>query len=179
MAVGADVPEGSPLLVFGAGARGRREGKVFAGWWLLKDPQPEATLKKSQLIDIALWVPTLFLAYVFFRQGTSKFDDTSGWSRAFAVWHFPVWFRVLIGCLESGAAALLLTRRTASVGAAIIAVVMLGGMGTHIYWGQPGQVRSEVVPLALSLIIFFGRRRHLLAMGERRGWFAGARAQRA
>ena len=136
-------------------------------------------MKKSLWIDIALWVPTLFLAYVFFRQGTSKFDDSSGWSRAFQLWHFPVWFRVLIGCLETGAAALLLTRRTASIGAAIIALVMLGGMGTHIYWGQPGQVRSEVVPLVLSLIVFFGRRAHLVALLDRLGWFAGARAQSA
>jgi putative oxidoreductase len=143
------------------------------------DPQPEVVVKKSVLVDIALWIPTLFLAWVFFRQGTSKFDDTSGWSRAFLVWHFPVWFRILIGCLETGAAALLLTRRTASIGAAIIAVVMLGGMGTHIYWGQPGQVRSEIVPLTLSLIVFFGRRAYLSAMLARLGWFARVREQRA
>ena len=136
-------------------------------------------MKKSLWIDIALWVPTLFLAYVFFQQGTSKFDDTSGWSRAFEVWHFPVWFRVLIGCLETGAAAMLLTRRTASIGAATIALVMLGGMGTHIYWGQPSQVRSEVVPLVLSLIVFFGRRAHLVATLGRLGWFPRARAQSA
>jgi uncharacterized membrane protein YphA (DoxX/SURF4 family) len=135
-------------------------------------------MKKPLLVDLALWVPALFLAYVFFRQGTSKFSDTSGWARAFDLWHFPVWFRVLIGCLETGAAALLLTRRTASIGAAIIAVVMIGGMGTHIYWGQPTQVRSEVVPLALSLIVFFGRRSQLRAVLARLGWF-GAHPHRA
>lgn len=134
-------------------------------------------MKKSLWVDIALWVPALFLAYVFFRQGTAKFSDTSGWARAFVLWHFPVWFRVLIGCLETGAAGLLLTRRTAPIGAAIIAIVMLGGMGTHIYWGHPSQVRSEVVPLVLSLIVFFGRRSHFLAMLGRPRWSARTSAQ--
>ena len=118
-------------------------------------------MKKESCVDLALWVPALFLAYVFARQGTAKFSDTSGWARAFATWHFPVWFRILIGVLETSAALLLLTRRTAAIGAAIIAVVMLGGMATHIYWGRPQQVTSEVLPLVLSLIVFAGRRRHL------------------
>ena len=127
-------------------------------------------MKKETLVDLALWVPTLFLVYVFARQGTSKFSDSSGWARAFAVWHFPVWFRILIGILETGAAILLLTRRTAALGAAIIALVMLGGMGTHIYWGRPAQVTSEILPLVLSLIVLAGRRRYFaqLVAGWRR-----------
>lgn len=117
-------------------------------------------MKRIGWKDLLLWVPTLFLVYVFARQGPAKFSDASGWARAFAVWHFPVWFRILIGVGETAAALLLLSRRTASLGAAIIALVMLGGMGTHIYWGQPRQVTSEVLPLALSLIVFAGRWSH-------------------
>ena len=117
-------------------------------------------MKRESWVDLALWVPALFLAYVFARQGTSKFFDSSGWARAFAGWHFPVWFRILIGVLETSAALLLLTRRTAAIGAAIIAIVMLGGMGTHIYWGRPAQVTSEILPLVLSLILIATRWRH-------------------
>jgi uncharacterized membrane protein YphA (DoxX/SURF4 family) len=117
-------------------------------------------MKKIAWGDLALWVPTLFLVYVFARQGSSKFSDTSGWARAFAVWHFPVWFRILIGVCETTAALLLLTRRTASLGAAVIALVMLGGMATHIYWGQAKQMTSEVLPLTLALIVLIGRRQH-------------------
>ena len=43
-------------------------------------------------------------------------------------------------------------------------MVMLGGMGTHIFWGQPEQVRSEAFPLVLSLIVLAGRWRHLAKM---------------
>lgn len=129
-------------------------------------------MKKVPWVDLALWLPTLFLVYVFFNQGLTKFSDTSGWARAFALWHFPVWFRILIGVAECSAAILLLTRRTAPLGAATIALVMLGGMGTHVYWGQPRQVTSEVVPLVLSLIVLRGRWPHfarLIALRRHRG----------
>jgi hypothetical protein len=46
----------------------------------------------------------------------SKFDDTSGWARAFTAWHFPVWFRVLVGVWEVSAAILLLVPRGADRG---------------------------------------------------------------
>ena len=111
------------------------------------------------MIDVVLWVFALFLAWVFIRQGTSKFSDTSGWARAFRIWHFPTWFRVLIGIAETLAAVLLLTRRTAFAGAAIIIAVMIGAMGTHVYWGRPGQVTSEILPLFLATIVAIGRRK--------------------
>jgi uncharacterized membrane protein YphA (DoxX/SURF4 family) len=124
--------------------------------------------KKIPWMDLALWLPTLFLAWVFARQGTAKFSDTSGWARAFAIWHFPVWFRILIGFWETAAAILLLTRRTAPVGAGMIALVMLGGMATHVYWGHPAQARSEIFPFALSIIVLLGRWRHTARMVS--GW---------
>jgi putative oxidoreductase len=116
-------------------------------------------MKKVPWRDLALWAPALFLAWVFARQGWSKFSDTSGWARAFSLWHFPVWFRILIGAVEVSAAALLLTGRTAPLGAALIAMVMLGGMATHVYWGNPGQMTSELLPLALALVVLVGRLR--------------------
>jgi len=116
--------------------------------------------RKIPWMDVALWVPTLFLAYIFARQGIVKFAGDSGWARAFAAWHYPVWFRLLIGSLETAAAVLLLSRRTASVGAAIIVTVMLGAMGTHVHWHHPEQVTSEVLPLLLALIVLRGRWSH-------------------
>ena len=115
--------------------------------------------RRQMAADIVLWIFALFLAWVFIRQGTAKFSDTSGWARAFRVWHFPVWFRVLIGVLETTAALLLLTRRTAFAGAIIIIVVMLGAMATHVYWGHPEQVTSEILPLLLATVIAIARRR--------------------
>jgi uncharacterized membrane protein YphA (DoxX/SURF4 family) len=117
--------------------------------------------------EIALWVICLFLVYVFVRAGADKFMDASGWSRAFRFWGFPVWFRILVGAVELAAALLLLYPRTASLGAAMIVVVMLGGMATHVVTGRPAQVRSEVFPLTLAAVVFFGRRKQLIRYGEK------------
>jgi uncharacterized membrane protein YphA (DoxX/SURF4 family) len=100
----------------------------------------------------------LFLAWVFARQGFAKFSDDSGWARAFRVWHFPVGFRVCVGIAETAAALLLLWPRTAFGGALIIVAVMIGAMGTHVWWGQPGQVTSEILPLVLATLVAIGRR---------------------
>ena len=115
--------------------------------------------RRKVLVDVVLWVVALFLAWVFIRQGMAKFSDTSGWARAFRVWHFPVWFRVAVGVAETVAAVLLLTRRTAFAGAIIIVAVMIGAMGTHVYWGHPGQVTSEILPLFLATLVAIGRRK--------------------
>ena len=125
--------------------------------------------RRQLVLDLILWVFALFLAWVFIRQGIAKFSDTSGWARAFRVWHFPVWFRVLIGLIETSAALLLLTRRTAFAGAIMIIVVMIGAMGTHVYWGKPGQVTSEILPLTLATVVALGRRRSFLLRWQRTG----------
>jgi len=113
--------------------------------------------------EVLLWVITAFLAYVFLRQGFSKFDSSSGWARAFRIWHYPDWFRILIGVMEVSAVLLLFVRRFALVGALMIMTVMLGGMATHLWWGQPRQMTSEVLPLVLATFVALGRRRFFLA----------------
>src|SRR4029453_1437570 len=110
-------------------------------------------------LDVLLWVVALFLVWVFARQGVAKFSDDSGWAQAFRHWHYPVWFRICVGLAETTAALLLLSRRTASAGALIIVAVMLGGMATHVYWGHPGQITSEALPLLLGVIVAIGRRK--------------------
>ena len=125
--------------------------------------------RRQLVLDVILWVFALFLAWIFVRQGTAKFSDTSGWARAFRVWHFPVWFRVLIGVIETSASFLLLTRRTAFAGAVMIIAVMIGAMGTHVYWGRPSQATSELLPLFLATVVALGRRRSFFLRWPRGG----------
>jgi uncharacterized membrane protein YphA (DoxX/SURF4 family) len=113
--------------------------------------------------EVLLWIITVFLAYVFLRQGFAKFSDTSGWARAFRAWHYPDWFRILIGVIEVLAVLILFIRRIAAVGAVMIVIVMLGGMATHIWWGQPRYVTSEILPLVLATLVALGRGRLFLA----------------
>jgi len=112
--------------------------------------------------EALLWIVTVFLAYVFLRQGFAKFSDDSGWARAFRTWHYPDWFRVLIGVTEVSAVLILFIRRFALIGAVMIVIVMLGGMATHIWWGQPRYITSEVLPLVLATLVALGRKRYFL-----------------
>jgi putative oxidoreductase len=117
--------------------------------------------------EAILWIIAAFLAFVFLRQGFAKFSDASGWARAFRAWHYPDWFRILIGVIEISAILLLFIRRFALIGAAMIVIVMLGGMATHIWWGQPRHVTSEILPLILATVVALGRRRDFLGRRSR------------
>jgi uncharacterized membrane protein YphA (DoxX/SURF4 family) len=101
----------------------------------------------------AVWIPTLFLVFVFAPQAWNKLSDTGGWAVAFRHWGYPAWFRILIGFVETGAALLLLWPRAAIAGAALIIAVMLGGTGTHIVKDNGRHVTSEVLPITLATIV--------------------------
>ena len=119
-------------------------------------------------LEVFLWALSLFLITVFARAGWDKFDDASGWARAFRIWGYPVWFRVLIGVGELGAAVLLAWPRTAAYGAALIIIVMLGGMGTHVFIEhRPARVTSELGQLTFSSIVLAGRWRRRIVLSRR------------
>jgi putative oxidoreductase len=111
--------------------------------------------------EIGIWIPTLLLAAIFFPQGISKFSETSGWVAAFRHWGYPDWFRMTVGAVEFLAAACLLWRRIAPVGALLIICVMIGGMATHVLDHHPRQVWHESVPLVLASIVLIARRKQL------------------
>src|SRR5678816_2198251 len=108
-----------------------------------------------------VWLMTLMLVFAFGVQGVAKFSDSSGWARAFAHWGYPVWFRLTIGVLEVPAALLVLWPRTAPIGAALIVVIMLGGMGTHIVKENGRHITSEIGPLIFASVVLFARRRQI------------------
>ena len=115
----------------------------------------------------AAWIPALLLVLIFAPQGWSKFSDTSGWARAFRHWGYPDWFRVSIGVMEVGAAVCLLWGRSAVIGALLVVVVMLGGMGTHIVFDGGRHITSEVVPLVLASVVLVARRGQLRQLAPR------------
>lgn len=108
-----------------------------------------------------VWLMTLMLVFAFGAQGLAKFSDNSGWASAFAHWGYPVWFRITIGVLEVLAAVLVLWPRTAPVGAALIVVIMLGGMGTHIVKENGRHITSEIGPLIFASVVLLARRRQI------------------
>jgi len=117
-----------------------------------------ATLVRTAKM-IGIWIPAILLVLIFAPQGWSKFSDASGWAAAFRHWGYPDWFRITIGVVEIAGALMLLWGRTAVVGAALLASVMLGGMGTHLVKEGGRHMTSEVVPLTLSTIVLVMRLR--------------------
>jgi len=112
--------------------------------------------KKRIAKEIVAWLLALWLCWIFVRAGIDKFDDASGWSRAFRGWGFAVWFRVLIGVLEVLAAALVLLPRTAAYGAILIGVVMIGAAVTQLLHHRPHP--AAYMMLTLATVLFFLRR---------------------
>ena len=110
-------------------------------------------------LTVILWLLSAFLVLVFVNAGYPKFSDSSRWTEAFAAWGYPVWFRVFVGAVEVLGAALLLVPRTAIYAAAALSVIMLGGMGTHIFHGDPAAIYHEAIPLALLATVAYLRRR--------------------
>jgi putative oxidoreductase len=109
-------------------------------------------------IEVALWLLCLRLTVLFFGAGWDKFDPESGWARAFTAWGYPTWFRIVVGAMEIVAALLLLVPSTAAYGAAIILLVMFGGMGTHVFIEhRASRVTSELLHLVVALIVVAGR----------------------
>ena len=113
--------------------------------------------KKRIAKEIVAWLLALWLCWIFFRAGIDKFDDASGWSRAFRGWGFSVWFRVLIGVLEVIAALLLLVPRTVAYGTILSAVVMIGAAATQLLHPRPHP--AAYMMLTLATVLFFLRRK--------------------
>ena len=105
--------------------------------------------------EVVAWLLAIFLFINFFRAGIAKFDDASGWARSFQAWGFPVWFRVAIGVIETAAAILILWPRTAAYGAAAMAAVMLGAIGTFAVNGTMHP--TPIVTLVWATLVLFLR----------------------
>ncbi len=96
-------------------------------------------MKNSKVIivlkEIVLWAMSLYLAWLFVKQGYVKFDAEGFWSGAFERWGYPVWFMFLIGFLECLGAILILIPRTGAYGGTILAVIMTGAFITRSIHG--------------------------------------------
>jgi putative oxidoreductase len=115
-------------------------------------------MTKGRIVkEVLLWIVGLLLALVCLRSGLLKVIGNVFWVRDFHRWNYPDWFRVVIGVSEILSAALLLFPPLASYGASMFAIVMLGAIYTHTTHNELSRVPFNVLLLALSLVIIFGR----------------------
>ena len=117
--------------------------------------------------EVGLWILTALLVLMFTNAGVRKFFEHGGWTWMFRHVGFPDWFRVFIGVLETGAAALLLVPRTAAYAALAVIVIMIGAIGTNIVAHMPlhGLVPA-VVSMLVAAIVLAARWRQRAARGR-------------
>lgn len=94
---------------------------------------------------LLVWGFSVLIALVMISQGWAKFFEDGHWTRSFAEWGYPAWFRFLIGGIELGAALGLVIPRVAYYGASALAAVMLGAFGTLILNGRGWDAASPLV----------------------------------
>lgn len=103
--------------------------------------------------EVAVWILTALLVLMFTNAGVRKFFEHGGWTQMFRFAGFPDWFRILIGVLETGAAALLVVPRTAAYGAMLAIVIMLGAVGTVIATMHGHNMVKGLIPATVSLLV--------------------------
>lgn len=86
------------------------------------------------------------LGLLFLVIGAGKLAGADMVSADFARWGYPVWFLHVTGLFELTGAVLLLFATTRFAGAAILAMVMIGAVFTHIVHGE---WLSAIVPAVL------------------------------
>jgi putative oxidoreductase len=118
-----------------------------------------APVSKSRASKVVLWTGQILFACLFIFGGINKlFGLQEEMVRNFHALGVGVWFRELVGALELGGGALLLTPRLSGVGALILAAVMVGAIFTHLYLQPPAFL--AIFPAVIgSLLLLIARAR--------------------
>src|SRR5436305_8839112 len=91
--------------------------------------------EKRGAIDVyTAWLPRLAVVFGFVVIGATKFSGGKGeWYRIFELIGLGQWFRYFTGGMQVTGALLLLTRKTRTIGAAMLACTMVGAMFVDIF----------------------------------------------
>lgn len=92
------------------------------------------------------------LTAVFLAAAGMKFAAVPFEVEGFARFGYPLWFMYVVGLLQLLGAMLLWTRGCVALGAGLLAVLMVGAVGSHLLAGDPA-----LMPLpAFVLLILLG-----------------------
>jgi putative oxidoreductase len=103
----------------------------------------------------AVWAGVIFLAVAFVAVGASKLGGASAirWGERFGQWGYPANAHYVVGVLEVlGGLAVLIPRwrRAASL---MLAVLMVGALGTHVVDAEFSRVIPPLVLGGLAVLI--------------------------
>jgi uncharacterized membrane protein YphA (DoxX/SURF4 family) len=113
--------------------------------------------RAGKALNITLWVVQVLLALAFLGASSGKLLGKPEMVGLFEVIGIGQWFRYLTGLLEATGAVLVVVPRTKAFGAALLAMVMVGAVLTHLFILHNAPTAPAVL-LALAGTVVWGRR---------------------
>jgi putative oxidoreductase len=107
-----------------------------------------------------VWAFQILAAAQFFLTGLDKLSDAPVMVQLFAAVGFGQWFRYVTGTIEIVGSVLLLVPRVAALGAALLAMTMIGALIAHATV-LPYSPAKVVVLLVMVSVVFWVRRPEL------------------
>jgi len=111
-------------------------------------------------LNITLWFVQALLALAFLFAGSAKLIGKHDMIALFAAVGVGQWFRYVTGILEVAGALLILVPKTRTVGAALLAVIMVCAIATNLFILHAA-ITPPLVLLLLASFVVWGRRREL------------------
>jgi putative oxidoreductase len=103
------------------------------------------------------------LTAVFLAAAGMKFAAVPFEVEGFARFGYPLWFMYVVGALQLLGAVLLWTRGCVALGAGLLAVLMVGAVGSHLLAGDPALMPLPAFVLLILLSgVAYARRAELL-----------------
>jgi putative oxidoreductase len=124
--------------------------------------------RAAKAVNIALWVVQILLALAFLGASSGKLLGKPEMVGLFEAIGIGQWFRYVTGLLEATGAVLVVVPRTKAFGAALLGIVMIGAVLTHLVILRNAPTAPAVL-LLLSGIVAWGRRGDLKAALTRLG----------
>lgn len=112
--------------------------------------------------NAAIWTLKVLLAMTFLVVGIQKLRGGVAWVDLFAMAGYPVWFRTVVGVIETVCGAALLVPALASYAAIALAVVMFGATFTQLVSGGGWTALASLILLIALIIVARLRWSHAL-----------------
>ena len=124
--------------------------------------------RAGKVVNIALWVVQFLLALAFLGASSAKLLGKPEMVGLFETIGLGQWFRYVTGLLEATGAVLVIVPRTKALGAALLVMVMLGAVLTHLFILHNAPTAPALL-LVLAGAVVWGRRGELEAALTRLG----------
>jgi uncharacterized membrane protein YphA (DoxX/SURF4 family) len=112
---------------------------------------PSRTWRRHALTGLCWLLALSFVAGALAKFAPGETFAGAPYSEQFKDWGYPAWFRFVVGSGELVGAVLLLVPRRRFLGAALLGVILVGAVLTHIL-NQNSLGESIMAPICLALV---------------------------